>query len=94
MPTLIKNSHVLDPKERIIKLGEELSKDSDFSAVLNKKDGVYVLSVSSSTGDSFDVPIGNKIPPDTPSPAKPVNPNTAPNPSMPNINIIVNHPNE
>lgn len=66
MPTHIKNSYVLDTKEKIIKLGNELSEDSDFSAKINKKDGLYILSVSSTSQNiAFDINLGDKIPPDT-----------------------------
>lgn len=66
MPTHIKNGYVLDTKEKIIKLENELSADSDFSAKINKKDGVYFLTVSSiSNNVEFDINLGDKIPPDT-----------------------------
>lgn len=70
MSTSIENGYILDPLERIIKLGKELSVDANYSAIISKPDGRYTLTVIIKSGagardESHEIDLGVKIPPDT-----------------------------
>jgi hypothetical protein len=64
----ILNGHELDPLDRIITLGKDISgRKDEYSITIDKKDGQYILTITqfNAVGNPAFYRLDDKIPPDT-----------------------------